>query len=159
MILSDYKIVEELNDGELSVSPAPRSDQFQPASFDVRLGRKLYSVDRDETITRDSIHVLEPGEMYIGHTKDYIEMPNYLAAQLTGRSSVGRQGVVVHLTAGFIDPGFRGEITLEIYNFSNQARQFNIGQRVAQLVFFKVDGEVNNTYNGQFQGQTGPTHR
>lgn len=157
MILSDTFIRQHLESESIVVKPAYEPDQIQPASFDVRLGNQLYQPSTDETRIDSEAHVLEPGEAYIGHTMDYIELPNDLAAQLTGRSSIGRKGVIIHKTAGWIDPGFEGEITLELYNFSDEPVFLDVGSRVGQLVFFGLSTPAEEPYDGQYQGQKGPT--
>ncbi len=156
MILSDRSIREYVETGYIGVSPEPQDEQFQPASFDIRLGEDLIHPSSSSKFTDRQEHELKPGEAYIGHTKDYIELPKNIAAQLAGRSSVGRRGVIIHKTAGWIDPGFEGEITLELYNFSNNVQTFEVGERVGQLVFFKTD-KPSQGYDGQYQGQEGPT--
>jgi dCTP deaminase len=157
MLLSDVSIRERISE-DIVVTPEPVEEQFQPASFDVRLGEQLYHAATDTTSVDGNSHVLEPREAYIGHTMDYVELPLDVAAQLTGRSSIGRQGVIIHKTAGWIDPGFRGEITLELYNFSEDPVVLDVGSRVGQLVFFQLDQESTG-YDGQFQDQLGPTAR
>lgn len=157
MILSEQSIKSAVSRGKIVVEPEPRHEQFQPASLDVRLGDQLYKVSDDSMLERESTHCLEQSEAYIGHTMDYVEIPNDLAAQLTGRSSIGRQGVIIHKTAGWIDSGFRGEITLELYNFSDEPVFLDVGQRVGQLVFFELDRPAENAYDGQYQDQRGPT--
>lgn len=158
MLLSDKSIKRALNDNEIRVRPDHRPEQIQPASFDVRLGEKIYDVESDTYITAITGTInLEPGKAYIGHTMDHVSLPNHIAAQLTGRSSVGRRGIIIHKTAGWIDPGFRGEITLELYNFSDEVQTFEVGDRIGQLVFFKLD-QSSDGYDGQYQDQTGPTH-
>lgn len=158
MIFSEQTIRRSVDDEEIVIEPEPMESQFQPASLDVRLGPKLYDVLHDQEITDwdDGEVVLEPGRQYIGHTRDYIELPNDVAAMIAGRSSVGRDGVIIHKTAGWIDPGFQGQLTLELYNFSPTRQTFDVGSRVGQLVFFYVDCETDG-YDGQYQHQMGPT--
>jgi dCTP deaminase len=155
MILSDKTIEQFIVNGHIEVSPSITEEQVQPASLDVRFGHELYDVHEDRHLEDDS-HVLEPGRAYIGHTRDYISLPNEIAAQLTGRSSVGRKGVIIHKTAGWIDPCFEGQITLELYNFSSEPVSFDVGDRIGQLVFFMID-KKSSGYDGQYQGQTGIT--
>lgn len=159
MILSDKSIKKHLDhqevDHTIKVNPCPYDNQVQPASLDVRLGEELYSFSDDERV-EEKFHVLEPGERYLGHTKETITLPNHIAAQLAGRSSVGRMGVIVHKTAGWIDPGFSGEITLELMNLGEEAVNLQAGSRVAQLVFFLLD-QPSLGYDGSYQQQTGAT--
>lgn len=161
MILSGQTIkrfVKKWNDDEdpkIGIDPKPTNEQYQPASLDVRLGEDLYRFDGDKTVTSPQ-HRLHPGDRYLGHTKEKINLPNDHAAQLAGRSSIGRQGVIVHKTAGWIDPGFNGTITLELMNFSDEPVDLKAGERVAQLVFFQLD-YPSQGYDGSYQGQEKPT--
>jgi dCTP deaminase len=115
----------------------------------------MYHFDFDRSIEREE-HKLIPGKRYLGHTKETIGLPNDIAAQLAGRSSIGRQGVIVHKTAGWIDPGFEGDITLELMNFGSEPVDLQAGERIAQLVFFKLD-YPSEGYDGSYQNQSGPT--
>lgn len=160
MILSGKTIADQLDPmtfhGGIEVDPNPEQNQIQPASLDVRLGREFYKEGMDAPWTNDDEVVLEPGVPYLAHTKESIDLPNDIAAQLTGRSSIGRQGIIVHKTAGWIDPSFTGQLTLELMNMSNQKRTLEVGSRVAQLVFFQLD-RPSSGYNGKYQGQSGAT--
>jgi dCTP deaminase len=160
MILSDGTIEEHLRYPHLSetitVDPEPTDEQIQPASLDVRLGREVYRFEGDHSV-KSPQHRLQPGERYLGHTKETIDLPNHIAAQLAGRSSIGRQGVIVHKTAGWIDPGFEGEITLELMNLGDQPVDLREGERIAQLVFFELDSPSSG-YDGSYQQQEGATH-
>jgi dCTP deaminase len=155
MILSDKSIKESLRSGRIGCHPRPDGEQIQPASLDVRLGRELYDFGQDRRIEHEE-HYLDPGERYLGETKESIRLPNDLAAQLAGRSSIGRVGVIVHKTAGWIDPGFEGSITLELMNLGHSPVQLRAGERVAQLVFFKLD-KRSSGYDGNYQNQSGAT--
>lgn len=154
MLLNDDEIERKIDSGELGVSPAITEEQIQPASLDVRLGEEAYSPELGVYRDGDTL-LIEPGEFVLGTTLEHIELPDNLAAQLTGRSSVGRQGIVVHATAGWIDPGFRGQITLEIFNMSHETVALEVGGRVAQLVFFPLISPASNPYDGQYQDQRG----
>lgn len=158
MLLSDRSIEDLLEQGEITVDPAVEAEQIQPASLDVRFGNELYDVANDELmeIEYGEEHVLEPGVPYLGHTQDVVDIPNYLASQLTGRSSYGRLFVTVHQTAGWLDPGFKGDITLEIYNLNVEPIEIEAGERVGQMVFFWTDRRTRG-YDGQYQGQRGIT--
>ena len=156
MILNDRSIAECLNRKIIDVSPDVTDEQVQPASLDVRLGSKLYDVQNDSVEDADEVHVVEPGRAYIGHTMDHVTLPVDIAAMLTGRSSVGRKGVIIHKTAGWIDPGFSGELTLEIFNHSHEEVELEVGSRVGQLVFFLLN-EPSEGYDGQYQDQEGIT--
>lgn len=155
MILSDKTIAQYIDDGKIVIEPEIEPEQIQPASLDVRLGpQRLNPANGFAHERRDGTVKFEPGVAYIGHTRDYIELPNDIAALLTGRSSVGRQGLIIHKTAGWIDPGFCGQIRLEVFNFSNEPISFEVDERIGQLVFFELD-EPSSGYDGQYQGQTG----
>ena len=155
MILCDNSIVNKIESEEIYVDPLPTPKQIQPASLDVRLGRKVYDPKIDRVVDHHE-HILLPGKRYLGTTQEVVELPNDIAAQLAGRSSVGRQGVIVHKTAGWIDPGFRGEITLELMNLGDEPVELGAGDRVAQLVFFPLNASSEG-YDGSYQLQTGPT--
>lgn len=155
MILSDKSIRNAIQNGLIEVSPGVNFDQIQPASLDVRLGSEIYEINNDDRRVEET-HVLEPGRRYLGHTKETIDLPNNIAAQLAGRSSIGRQGVIVHKTAGWIDPGFNGTITLELMNLGNEPVELETGERVAQLVFFVLDLKSSG-YDGKYQNQDTPT--
>lgn len=153
-VLSGATIREMVESGEIAVDPEPTEEQFQPASLDIRLGRGSWNPVSDEVTTAVSEVEFKPGIPYIGHSLDWIGLPDDLCALMTGRSSVGRKGVVVHKTAGFFDPGFEGQATLEVYNFSLDTQSFGVGERVAQLVFLETDRPTGG-YDGQYQGQSG----
>jgi dCTP deaminase len=133
----------------------PDEEQIQPASLDVRLGEELYSFSDDERV-EEKFHHLQPGERYLGHTVEKIDLPNRYAAQLAGRSTIGRMGVIVHKTEGWIDPGFKGSVTLELLNLGKEPVMLQSGLRVAQLVFFKLD-QPSTGYDGSYQQQEGAT--
>lgn len=155
MILPDKVIRKYVEHGHIEIKPPVRDEQYQPASLDVRIGSKLYRPSDDMMISSGTVHTFEPDKAYIGHTKDYIEMPDDLAAQLTGRSSMGRNGLIIHKTAGWIDCGFCGQITLELYNFGDEPVEVSVGDRVGQLVFFRMEDSPDESYDGQYQGQRG----
>lgn len=154
-ILSDKTIEDAIESGKLYVDPTPDDEQIQPASLDVRLGNKLYCVETDEMLVQDKFS-LQPFQRYLGRTSEYIELPNDIAAQLAGRSTVGRMGIIVHKTAGWIDPQFRGTITLELMNMGTEPVRINAGDRIAQLVFMWLD-KPSTGYDGQYQSQIDPT--
>jgi len=159
MILSDQSIRGHLEHPDLretiQVDPEPTEEQIQPASLDVRLGSEVYHFDGDKFVDSPQ-HRLQPGERYLGTTDERIDLPDDIAAQLAGRSSIGRKGIIVHKTAGWIDPGFSGEITLELMNLGDEPVDLESGERVAQLVFFVLD-QMSSGYDGHYQGQSGAT--
>lgn len=157
MILSDNDIEQALADGRITITPDPRSDQIQPASLDLRMGEVMYDQFRDELVeAEDGTLSIQPWTFYLGTTLDEVWIAEDLTAQMTGRSSFGREGLVVHLTAGFCDPDFEGELTLEMFNFSLDPIDIEPGERVAQLVFMETK-TASEGYTGQYAGQRGPT--
>lgn len=167
MILSDKTIMKMLNEQTLKIKPM-MAEQIQPASFDIRLGN-TFSVVEDSstgiitlgeqikyrTITTDTYLIL-PGQFVLATTMEYFELPDDLTAFVEGRSSLGRMGLFIQ-NAGWVDPGFKGEITLELFNANRCAIELRAGRRVGQLVFAKMDSPALNPYNGKYQGQTGAT--
>lgn len=156
MILSDGTIEEYIEEGRIVVEPEPREEQIQPSSLDLRIGPELYDLNNDQHYEFNEEVRLSPNQPYLGHTIDRISLPNDISARVYGRSSVGRRGVLVHFTAGLIDPGFDGEVTLELYNFRNTHQRFRVGERVAQVEFRMLD-EESSGYDGSYQGQKGIT--
>ncbi len=167
MILSDKTIVKMLDEGELEISPLEAA-QIQPASVDIRLGN-TYSIVEDlhtgiidlerkvkyKTITADT-YILLPGQFVLATTMEYFRLPNNVTAFVEGRSSLGRMGLFIQ-NAGWVDPGFEGEITLELFNANRYAIKLTAGRRVGQLVFAKMDNSALNPYRGKYQGQKGAT--
>ncbi len=167
MILSDKTILKMMDEGTLKISPIEEG-QVQPASVDIRLGN-TFSIVKDspsgiitleneikyKTITTDT-YILLPNQFVLATTMEYFDLPNDLTAFVEGRSSLGRMGLFIQ-NAGWVDPGFKGEITLELYNANRCAIELKAGRRVGQLVFAKMDSEALNPYNGKYQGQTGAT--
>lgn len=167
MILSDKTIMKMLEEKTLEIYPLEK-EQIQPASVDVRLGDTFSIVEdsstgiitlEDEisykTIKTDS-YVLLPGQFVLATTMEYFSLPSDLTAFVEGRSSLGRMGLFIQ-NAGWVDPGFKGEITLELFNANRCAIELKAGRRVGQLVFAKMDQEALNPYNGKYQGQRGAT--
>lgn len=167
MILSDKTITKMLGEGALEITPLTES-QIQPASVDIRLG-DTFSIVEDscegiitlnnnikyKTIKTDT-YILLPGQFVLATTKEFISLPNDLTAFVEGRSSLGRMGLFIQ-NAGWVDPGFKGEITLELFNANRCAIELKAGRRVGQLVFAKMDETALHPYNGKYQGQTGAT--
>ena len=167
MILSDKTLMKMLEEGSLVASPI-EPEQIQPASIDIRLGN-TFSIVKDsstgiinledkieyETIETDT-YVLLPGQFVLATTMEYFELPDDLTAFVEGRSSLGRMGLFIQ-NAGWVDPGFKGEITLELFNANRCAIELKSGRRVGQLVFAKMDEKALNPYNGKYQGQKGAT--
>lgn len=167
MILSDKTLTKMLEQGELKIAPLEK-EQIQPASVDIRLGNTFSIVEDShagivtleneiqyKTITSDT-YLLLPNQFVLATTMEYIELPGDLTAFVEGRSSLGRMGLFIQ-NAGWVDPGFKGEITLELYNANRCAIELKAGRRVGQLVFAKMDAAALNPYNGKYQGQKGAT--
>jgi len=167
MILSDKTILKMLDDKSLSICPLD-FEQIQPASVDIRLGN-TYSIIEDSPdgiLSLDSStqykkveadrFVLLPGHFVLATTIEYIKIPDNLTAFVEGRSSIGRLGLFIQ-NAGWVDPGFEGEITLELYNANRYAVELQSGRRIGQLVFAQLDENALNPYRGKYQGQRGAT--
>lgn len=167
MILSDKTIYKMTADKALVVEPIEK-EQIQPASVDIRLGNTFAIVEdsptgiiqMDKKITYKTIvsdsYLLLPNQFVLATTIEYFELPNDITAFVEGRSSLGRMGLFIQ-NAGWVDPGFKGEITLELYNANRCAIELKAGRRVGQLVFAKMDESALNPYKGKYQGQKGAT--
>ena len=153
-ILSDKTIKEYLKEGKIVINPLKDEQQIQPSSVDMRLGdefkvfkviRKPYIDPKDEediaeymessTVPEGEAFIIHPNEFALATTQEYVKVPDDLVARVEGRSSMGRLGVTMHVTAGYVDPGFEGRITLEISNIGAMPVALYPGQRVCQLVF------------------------
>ncbi len=176
MILSDKDLKQVIKNKELIIEPfdvncvQPSSidlhlhkdvlvfDNYQASEIDVR---KKVDVTRKVTIPETGF-VLHPGEFILGSTTEYFEIPGNLAGKLEGKSSLGRLGLIVHATAGFIDPGFKGELTYEITNVSRLPIRIYADMKVSQICFIKMSSEVETLYGSsklgsKYSGQKGPT--
>ncbi len=167
MILSDKTILKMLDENTLSIFPMEKK-QVQPASVDIRLG-DTFSIVEDTPagiITMDNeinyktikseTYILLPGQFVLATTMEYIALPDNLTAFVEGRSSLGRMGLFIQ-NAGWVDPGFKGEITLELFNANRCAIRLQAGRRVGQLVFAELDASALHPYKGKYQGQRGAT--
>ena len=153
-ILSDKTIKEYLEEGKIVIDPLKDEQQIQPSSVDMRLGdefkvfkviRKPYIDPKDEediaeymessTVPEGEAFIIHPNEFALATTQEYVKVPDDLVARVEGRSSMGRLGVTMHVTEGYVDPGFEGRITLEISNIGAMPVALYPGQRVCQLVF------------------------
>ncbi len=178
MLLSDRDIREAIGAGRVVLDPYD-AEMVQPASIDVRLDR-LFRVFENHRyphidpsaeqpdLTRlvecagDEPFVLHPGEFVLGATYERVTLPDDLAARLEGKSSLGRLGLLTHSTAGFIDPGFTGHITLELSNMATLPIMLWPGMKVGQLCFFRLTSPAEHPYGSQvtlsrYQDQRGPT--
>jgi len=163
MILSDVSLKEMLANKTLEVEPRT-PESIQPASIDCRLGThflliedfnmNMISMDSEikyREYEGDKI-TLPPHSFLLATTMEYVKLPNDLTAFVEGRSSIGRMGLFIQ-NAGWVDPGFHGRITLELYNANSLPIQLEAGRRICQLVFCKMDQATLNPYRGKYQGQ------
>lgn len=165
MILSDKTIRTLLAGGQLDISPL-EDIQIQPASVDIRLGDSFRLMEAEGQIRMDAPivyrevkaerFVLQPGQFVLATTREYFRLPENMTAFVEGRSSIGRLGLFIQ-NAGWVDPGFEGEITLELFNASPCAIELQAGRRVGQLVFAQLDRDAQKPYCGKYQGQRGAT--
>lgn len=176
MILSDATLRELLGSGYICIDPYD-PQLVQPASVDVRLGNefrvmrnsRLTHIDPFESQQRlmDTVtvpdgepFVLHPGEFALGHTAEVIGCPVDIVGIVNGKSSLGRLGIQVHATAGFIDPGFKGTVVLELSNVANLPILLRPGMKIAQMVFQRLDRPAERPYGhpdlgSKYQGQQG----
>lgn len=165
MILSDVSLRNELEWGALVIDPPPADAAIQPASIDLHLGDHIrWGWDLDEKTDLDGVRsvFLGPGEFMLGHTAEHVSIPAHLVAVLNGKSSLGRLGLSIHITAGFIDPGFRGQITLELHNCSQRKVPLTAGMPIGQLVLMRLTEPAERPYgspglNSKYQNQAGAT--
>jgi dCTP deaminase len=151
-VLSDVEIRELVQQGAIVIDPYPSDADFQPASLDVHLGSKFrvfHPGDKRSLNTRavpadcmmeinGTVFVLQPQQFALGIIAESVTLPNNIAARIEGKSSLGRLGVGVHITAGFVDPGWSGHLTIELYNFSPHHYVLEAGQKIAQLAFERL---------------------
>ncbi|MEJ6506888.1 MAG: dCTP deaminase [Microbacteriaceae bacterium] len=178
MLLSDRDIRQELESGRVGLDPLDMS-MVQPSSVDVRLDKLFRLFDNHkyqhidpaldqpdltrlvEVETGDAF-VLHPGEFVLGATYEVVSLPDDIAARLEGKSSLGRLGLLTHSTAGFIDPGFSGHVTLELSNVATLPITLWPGMKIGQLCFFRLSSPAEHPYGSEkygsrYQGQRGPT--
>ena len=177
-VLSDQTIRELIESGRIVIDPFDVS-MVQPASVDIRLGNsfrvfhnhRIQSIDlgnppRDLTehveIGDDGEFVIHPGEFVLGRTQEWVEIPDDVVCRIEGKSSIGRLGLVVHATAGFVDPGFKGTLTLEIANFNSVPIVLRPGLFICQLSFMALDRPAERPYGhpelgSHYHGQTEAT--
>jgi dCTP deaminase len=178
VVLSDHSIRAEIESGRLVFDPFD-ADMVQPSSVDVRVDRcfrvfhnarypfidvrqpmddltELVEVEPDEPF------ILHPGEFVLGQTLERVSLPDDLVARLEGKSSIGRLGLLIHSTAGFVDPGFKGNLTLELSNVANLPITIYHGMPIGQISFMRMDRPVEKPYGSRearskYQGQAEPT--
>jgi dCTP deaminase len=178
VLLSDRDIRREIDTGRVRLEPYD-AGMVQPSSVDLRLDRYFrvfqnhrYShidpAEEQEELTvqvepsGDEPFVLHPGEFVLGSTLELVTLPDDLAGRLEGKSSLGRLGLLTHSTAGFIDPGFTGHVTLELSNVANLPIKLWPGMKVGQLCLFRLESPAEHpygsaVYGSRYQGQRGPT--
>ncbi|MDZ5811043.1 dCTP deaminase [Halorubrum sp. AD140] len=180
MILSDADILDRLAEGDLVVEPLDDVDQqVQPASVDLRLGERFLEFQRtnipcihptqadevgeyvtETTVAEGDEFILHPGDFVLGTTTERVEIPDDLVAHVEGRSSLGRLAIVVHATAGLCDPGYKGQITLELSNLGTAPVALSPGMRVSQLTFTELKSPADRPYGAErgskYQDQDGP---
>lgn len=162
MQLCDFDINHLIVGGTLVIDPfEPR--HLQPASLDIRLGDTFVVEDSHHPIDyRGKTLVIHPQQFILGHSLEVVKVPNHIAARVEGKSTWGRCGLMVHITAGFIDPGFQGQITLELLNVGHRMLRLTPGEPIAQLSFHQLTGPALRPYGSpglgsHYQGQMGPT--
>ncbi|HEX7661675.1 MAG TPA: dCTP deaminase [Pseudonocardiaceae bacterium] len=178
MLLSDRDLRKEIEAGRLEIEPYDPA-LLQPSSVDIRLDRffRVFNNTKythiDPAIRQDDLttlveksdeepFVLHPGEFVLGSTYERVAVPDDLAGRLEGKSSLGRLGLLTHSTAGFIDPGFNGHITLELSNVANLPIILWPGMKIGQLCLFQLTSAAEFPYGSahagsRYQGQRGPT--
>jgi len=178
VLLSDKDLKSEIENGRVNLEPYD-PNMVQPSSIDVRLDKffrtfenhKYAHIDPAEDqpdLTRlvetpaNEPFILHPGEFVLGSTYEVISLPDDLAGRLEGKSSLGRLGLLTHSTAGFIDPGFSGHITLELSNVANLPIKLWPGMKIGQLCLFRLSTPAEHPYGSaiygsKYQGQRGPT--
>lgn len=176
MILSDRDIIAEIKKGVLSIRPFDTT-LVQPSSVDLRLGSEfrifkharypLIDVKRPFGAYTQLVRIKEngrivchPGEFVLGTTLEKVKIPTHLVGRLEGKSSLGRLGILIHCSAGYVDPGFEGNLTLEINNVGKIPVALYPGMRIAQISFSKLTSKAKRPYgvkDGKYQHQSGPT--
>ncbi|MFM1973842.1 MAG: hypothetical protein RLZZ345_926, partial [Actinomycetota bacterium] len=176
--MSDRDIRASIEANQIGLEPLDMS-LLQPSSFDVRIDRFFRLFDNhkyafidpaepQEELTRfvevapDEPFILHPGEFVLGSTYEFVKLPDNVAARLEGKSSLGRLGLVTHSTAGFVDPGFNGHVTLELSNMATLPIKLWPGMKIGQLCFFQLSSPSETPYGSakylnRYQGQRGPT--
>jgi dCTP deaminase len=178
MVLSDRSIKEALAAQRIVIDPLNERD-IQPASVDLHLDKSILvfrnsskpyidvredmsDLTERQEILADKPFILHPGEFVLGGTMERIELPNDIVARLEGKSSLGRIGLVIHSTAGYIDPGWKGNLTLELTNVARLPITLYSGMRIGQISFQRMTTEVDRPYGSselgsRYQGQSEPT--
>ncbi len=178
MVLSDKDIKKEIEQGRLVLTPMVE-DNIQPASIDVRLGNNfrvfnnsryayIDPMEQQDDLTElievadDGEFILHPGQFALGTTLENITIPDDILGKLEGKSTLGRLGLMIHSTAGYVDPGWKGELTLELSNVCNLPIVLRPGMRIGQMSFERMSSPVERPYGckelgSHYQGQVGAT--
>jgi dCTP deaminase len=178
MILSDRDIRAELAAGRIVIDPY-LPEAVQPSSVDIHLGNRFRVFRNNRTavidpradqpeltelveITGDEPFILHPGEFVLGATLERVALPDDLVARLEGRSSLGRLGLMIHSTAGYVDPGWEGTLTLELSNAANLPIKLYDGMKIGQISFQRLSSPAEVPYGdprigSRYRGQTDPT--
>ena len=178
MVLSDRTIRSEIEEGRIAIDPFDPG-LVQPASVDVRVDRRfrvfhnarypyidvrqpMEDLTEAVEVTGDDPFILHPGEFVLGQTLERVRLPDDIVARLEGKSSLGRLGLLIHSTAGFVDAGFEGNLTLELSNVANLPITIYHGMPIGQISFMRMDGPVERPYGSgetgsKYQGQAEPT--
>ena len=174
-VLSDGTIRRLVDEGRVVIDPWDPA-LVQPASVDLRLGSSFRVFHNHRTTAIDlrepptnlteeisaEMFVIHPGEFVLGVTEEHVELPDDIVARIEGKSSLGRLGLIVHATAGFVDPGFKGTLTLEITNLTRVPIKLYPGLLIAQLSFMTLDAPAERPYGSEelgshYQGQVAAT--
>ncbi len=178
MILSDRDIRSAVAAGEIGIDPFDDAN-VQPSSIDLHVDslfrtfhnhrypfidvkKEMEGLTEMVEVKPEEPFILHPGEFVLGSTMEYVKLPHDLVARLEGKSSLGRLGLLIHSTAGYVDPGFEGHLTLELSNVANLPITIYPEMKIGQISFFRLTSEAENPYGSKklgskYQGQRGPT--
>ena len=160
MLLSDRTIRSLLDSGRLAINPQPTEERLQPASVDLTLGSGVQFPYGPSGVIPSRGFKIHPGMAVLFHTEEAVKLPADVAGRVEGKSTWGRQFLQVHSTAGFIDPGFHGQIVLEVVNLGPRPIQVHAGITIAQICFLQMDRDVARPYGSpglgsKYQDQKG----
>ena len=155
MILSDRDLKRIILDQKVYLVNPFNIEDLQPCSIDLHLGDEVKRIDGSTFDLTQTAYTLKPNEFILGHTMERVNVPFDLMARVEGKSSIARLGIMVHITAGFVDAGYTGQITLEIYNCSNKEFTLFHGDPICQVAFETLTSPVETPYNGHYQNSSG----
>jgi dCTP deaminase len=177
-VIADRDIRAALEAGRIRIDPTDEAS-LQPSSVDLHLDREfrvfhnyryaridprmeMPDLTEPTSIDGDDPFILHPGEFVLGQTLEWVELPDDLVSRLEGKSSLGRLGLLIHSTAGYVDPGWKGNLTLELSNVANLPIALYFGMRIGQISFFEMSSPVERPYGtkglgSRYQGQSSPT--